>query len=517
MITKPLPARMTRYAAAALSLGAFLILAPSGSAQSVVTRARIGGYAEDMTFVASGNLKDSIVLLEGTDLYRVPYPKKPKGDPATHLADLRKAGIDAQSRGIAYVESEGLFALNGDTGKRQRLFLVDSGGTLRDTRAVQYLGGYVPEHVEGLGYIPASSPSFADHLVMVAWDTLATGPTRILVLERGGQVVAEIFPAVPPGSDPLLGDVAYAGPNRLFVTNYSGEIMTVDFAGNVVSGPLQTPFLGYEGILQTSTGAVVALANPQSLLAFDGALNRVPANDRHDVIGLDLGVLRGVAWDGDSSQFLVQHDVGATRPAGVSAVPGSLASATTFVDLTADPFQNQIAYVPGEELVAVLHRAPPPRTIDLYARDGTLHSQVDLTPLGLGIPTAIEYVPTTDQFAVRFRNPSDPTEGTKLRFVSRAGALVNTIDMTCLGTLGIGDFAFFNPSHPSGGQLLMIVGFGRMMLVNLDGTHVTQFNTQLKFGLLQPVAVAAVTTGPDAGAFCVVDNYSGELVLFRLD
>src|SRR5688500_15502527 len=166
---------------------------------------------------------------------------------------------------------------------------------------------------------------------MAACDMLIPSLSRIVVLQRSGQVAAEIVPAIPPEEVALIGDVAYAGPDRLYVTNYSGEIWTIDFTGAVVAGPLETGLLGFEGIATTTTGAVVALAFPQSLLAFDAALNRVPDNDRFDVVGLGVDNAMGAAWNSETDQFLVSHNLATTSSdVRIAAVEPSFGAASTY-------------------------------------------------------------------------------------------------------------------------------------------------------------------------------------------
>ena len=48
-----------------VSLTAMIVLSSEATAQTVIGKARIGGYAEDITFVASGPLKDHIVMIDG--------------------------------------------------------------------------------------------------------------------------------------------------------------------------------------------------------------------------------------------------------------------------------------------------------------------------------------------------------------------------------------------------------------------------------------------------------------------
>ena len=511
----------------AAALFALLFAASPAGAQTVVSRARVGGYAEDIAYASGGALKENIVLTDGYEIFAAPVAKKEKAkEPLTRLFDIKGLGIDVNPRGITYVESEDLFVIN-DIAQRSTLFLFDAQGRPQGTRKITYLGGYAPEHLEGMGYIPASSPLYPDHLIQVALDTL-NGPSRIEILTRAGQVVKEISPAWPAGSDTLfIGDVAFLPPNRLLVTFYNNSIWTVDFDGNVVAGPQVYPGpTGFEGLVRLGDGRFVAAGFPQSLLYFDAALNRQPENDRHDIIGLNVNVPIGVAWNSDTNRHMIVHSVNTIQdsPAGfVASVSPALDAATPFADMTAAglTFPRRATYLPAEHLLGVVNLNGP-RAIVLFNPDGTYNSQVDLsaTTIGsnLGGATGVEYLSATNEFAVTFNgNPTpDPAaERRRIRVVSRAGALVRTIDLTCTGTQGVGGIAYFEEA--GAGRLLILASAGRVLVTDLNGNLLREFNLRVRLGMLGAADLSAITTGPDAGAFAAVDSSGGEMVVFRLN
>ena len=103
-----------RALAAAASLFALLFTAPAFHAQTVVGRAKIGGYSEDIAFVTSGALKDNIVMLDGFAAYAAPASKKNKvKEPLVRLFDLKFPEFNVFPNGIAYVtedrKGQGLF------------------------------------------------------------------------------------------------------------------------------------------------------------------------------------------------------------------------------------------------------------------------------------------------------------------------------------------------------------------------------------------------------------------------
>jgi hypothetical protein len=147
--------------------------------------------------------------------------------------------------------------------------------------------------------------------------------------------------------------------------------------------------------------------------------------------------------------------------------------------------------------------------------------------MNLGAPVAIAFIPTTNEFVVGFNGvlpaSNQQAERRSLRVFSRTGTLVRTIDLTATGTAGIAGIAYFQDS--GGNDRLMILGSaGRDFITDLNGNSRNangllfgEFNIRVKLGLLSRNDITAITTGPQAGAFAVVDPSGGEIVIFRLD
>jgi hypothetical protein len=523
----------------AASLSFLLLTALASHAQTVVSRARIGGYTEDITFVSSGILKDNIVMLNGFEAYGAPIAKKTKDkEPLVKLFDLKFPEFDVFPNGITYVESEGLFFLN-QFDKPTKLFLVDQTGAFKGTRTIQYLNSsYRPAHMEGLAYIPASSPIFPDHLLMVVLDNLG-GEGRVEIVRRDGVVVSEIFRPDWPDSflEGIMGDVSFLAPNKLMVATYDEGIWTMDFNGNILSGPLTFPSgtvtLG-EGIVQLTDGRIVAASFPQALMFFDSNLTRLPAADRNDVIGQNLNLPSGVAWNSDTGQLLIAHDFPSTNTTiGIATVPTTLDSSAPFVNLSSvsNP-QGGMTYLPAEHLTAITNVNPPAsRAIVLFNSDGTLNSQISLSSASLGQnlgrPLALTYIPATNEFVVGFDGngtPDPQAERRRLRVFSRTGTLSRTIDLTATGNAGVGGLSYFDDPNGGGGRFIIIGSAGRVFVTDLNGdsrnpngTLRREFNIRVKLGLILRNDITAITTGPLAGSFAVVDRSGGEVVIFTLD
>lgn len=520
----------------ALGLLSLIALFAAGhvNAQTIVNRARIGGYAEDVTFVTSGPLKGQLVMMNGYELHAVDMTKKAT---LTKVCKLDSPEFDQFVNGFTFVPTEGLFAMN-NAPHPDRLYFFDQACVAKGTRPIQYLdSNYRPGHIEGMAYIPADAPVFPDHLIMVAWDSIAVSDVRLEIMRRDGVVVAEIHRPDWPAqllAEGGLGDVMFLAPNRLLLSAYhTDSFWIVDFSGNIVSGPLPGGTGGTgEGIVRLDDGRVVATDYPQNLLVFDKNLNRQPQDDRHDVIGLNLNVPNGIAWDSNANRLLVTHDTTLNLTSGVAALSTALNTTTPLVDLSGFTFTRQTAYVPQDDLIAVLRFQPGnDRAILLFNTNGTLNSQISLSPASLGQnfgPAAsLAYLPATDEFVVGFAGAPGPgqfLERTRLRVISRTGTLVRTIDLAGTGTGGIAGVEYFEDPQGGGGRLLVISAFGRIIVTDLDGNSrgpngvpLGEFNSRVKFGLITRNDVAAITSGPLAGAFAIVDSSGGEVVIFRLN
>lgn len=520
-------------------LTALLLISSQAAAQTVLNRARLGNNIEDITFVKKGPLANNIVMLDGYEVFALPVEKEKHGGGGDHgsndnddddkgnsecqsarkLFDLRGLPIQVAPRGIAYVESEKLFVMQ-DPSQRTKLFFVDRNGHLQSTRNIQYLNGFDPVHLEGLAYLPTNSPVFPDHLVMVAWDENLDCDDgqgwRLEVMTRQGQVVAEVFPDSPLRCNTITG-VGPLEPNRLLVTSFQdNSISTLDFAGHIVA-PQITVFgaMAIDGIVQLSDGRVVTADYVTGkLYYFSAGLNRRAGDDRSNTIGLSLSAPTGVAWNSDTNEHLVLTTL-AIPTHVVAAVSQTLGSGRTIVNLTSTPFAQavRLSYLPDEHLIAVGHRNSP-RAVLLFNAAGLLVEQIVTPTPPAGALRSVEYIPTTQQFAVGFG------AAPLLRIISRTGALVRTIDLAPTGITAIGGVAYFNPAHPSGGEFLILdadQAIERAIITDFNGNLLSEFNYRDKLNVLSAVDVALISTGPQAGAFSLVDFDSSELIVFRLN
>jgi len=486
----------------ALLVAASLGTAAAAQTIKVLDRERLGNNTEDITFVASGHYKDHVAILDGYEVYVVKSKKNSDGK-AKKAFDLTGWSLTAAPRGMTYIESEEAFAFIDPT-QPGTLFIADDRGAFRETRAISFMNGFMPTACEALSYIPASNPSFPDHLLMVAWDSVIH--PRIEVIRRDGQVEAEILVAAP-----AFAGLVFAPPDRLHYSS-GNAIGTLDLAGNIIAPPATVPPASdLEGLARTGDGAIVAADYALgTLFFFTGDLVPTPARDRSYVIGVGLSMPRGGSWNRNNDEHLLLRGMSPNR-GDMFAVDERLRAAALAVDLPADAYRfSDSAYIPAENLY-VLARGTP-RALDLFDGNGVLVQRLDLAPVCR--PVGVAYVEATNEFAV---TTTSPGVGHLVYIVGRDGVLHRTINLTSLGVTYATGIDGFDPSHPTGGRLAIAVNGNRAIVIDLDGNLKAEVDLAGDLGLPGVTGIAAVTTGMNAGAFAVTSTESSTLVVFRLD
>jgi uncharacterized protein YjiK len=512
----------------------------------IIRRQRLGNDTEDITFLP-GQLRSSIVaIMDGYDVLGLPLaPVVPPAivqSPVTRgslavqtapaiivrqapkLFDVLGLKIKGGPRGITYADSQSLFVFNDPT-QIDTLFLTDNQGQPRTTIVIQYANGDAPQEVEGLGYIPRTSRQFPDHLVMV---TSFPDPdngiqARLEIINFKGQVAREIIPQGDLASIFLTG-VCFKSPGSLLVSSDDDEVIyELDFDGNQISSfsatgprPAPRPVLhGIEGLVQTTGGQIVAASGFDGFLAvfdFTPGLTQTQVIDYK--IGLGLSLPTGLAWNSSTNEFLlISFDRQQPDSPFISALSQSLAKFRSVAPV--DNLTRKLAFLPDENLIAATHTNNP-RGILLFDKQGQPAGLIATTQLG--IPQVINYIPSTNEFVLVFRDAQDPTKRSKLFVLTRTGAVSRVIDLAAAGVARITAVAFFNPQHPSGGQFLVIDGdLNTGFVTDFTGATLDKFSIRDTLGLLTPSAVTAITTGPDAGALAVINGENSEIVVFRLE
>ena len=491
----------------------FAVLAPLATSQAqsihILQRARLGNNTEDITFIGNGPLAGTIGVLDGSGVLGI-SPNHGKHE----LFNLRRLGVSFGANGLTYVKSSNLFAL-ADGIQPTTLFLADDHGQSKGTRKIRYLDNFLPDWLEGLSYVPKKAQNFPDHILLSAI-VFVPQQSRIEVLRKDGLVEAEIIPAEPLGSSYITG-VGYLAPDRILVADIS-DIWEIDFAGNILAGPVAIDGTGdIEGVAQLSNGDIVAADyEAGKVFFFDKNLNRLQGKDRNYKVGVGVSIPSGVAWNSDTNQHLVAHPGFTPQATEIVSIPRGLNSGTQVVDLAKYAFngREKLTYLPDEHLIAAANRNNP-KAIVLFDSSGSLVEQIDVSALGR--PNAITYIPTTKQFAVEFLETP-----LQLSILDRHGRFVRAVDLSSNGLSGVGAVTFFDPADHSGGKFLMIVNDAThifqqfVMITDLNGTVRRKFDIRKTLGLLAASDVSAITSGPQQGAFSIVDGTNSEIVIFRL-
>jgi hypothetical protein len=466
--------------------------------------------------VDRGPLAKNAIILDGYEIWGVPAAGMGgAGAPARKLFDLRPLGIESGPRGIAYIESENVFALV-EPVHTDELIISDHRGRLVERRQIEYLGGYMPEHVEGLTYIPESSPVFPGHLALVTlcWIDLPTWQTRIQILRSDGQVVHEIVPDQPLGNGYGIG-ITHLAPDRLLVgeCGYTGELYTMDFDGNFVADPIyRPPHTCWEGLQQIPDGRIISVEHETGKLFFhDQLFERLPEHDRDFLIGSGLGGTLGLAWEEGSGEFVVTF--GSHGQVWLTTVPPESDTATPFAQPSDDGYwlMRGLTSLPDESLVAFGHRmgSSGPREIVLYDTSGNLTGTIDI--FWVGFQRFVEFIAPTDEFAVC----SDDRPG-RIEILSRSGDWIRTIDLSSTGITTIWGLAFFNPDHPSGGQFLVNERYTRRgIVIDFDGNPLYEIDLS-DVSINLGYHLSSVSSGPWAGALAGLDGDNSNIVIFTL-
>jgi len=497
-----------------------LVLAFAGAtahAQSVLFRKRLGNNTEDIAAIHSGPLAGKIAIVDGTDVLALSN-RDDEAEEAEHpqtLFSVLGLGVLSGPRGMAYVETQQQFVFDDPT-QINTLFLSDIHGVAQGTISVTRMGGFTPDHVEGLKWLPLTAANFPNHLLEVAVKFGDTSTqSRLEVIDTSGQVVAEIFPHIP-FADPstFITGLAFQSPDRLLVGGLDSTLWQIDFAGNVLAGPVSFPGVeDLEGIAQLNSNRIaVASYDAGKIMFLDGNLSPLAGQNRNYLIGFGLTSPLGVTWDTDTTSHLVNFpgSLAPSNAAQIISMPPLAGSETRVVDLTRVGGPTALTYLPDEHRIAVSRIGCVPNcTVLLYDNGGNL---VDQIPAGFNI-RALSYIPTTRQFAAR--RPGAPKT---LLFIDRAGVLVNSIDLSASGIDGINGIAFFNPSDPSGGELLISSTrlTHQMFVFDLNGAVHAQFDYRTSLGVLDARDLAAITIGGRTVAFSSVDPERSEIVVFRL-
>ena len=455
------------------------------AAQTVLQRTRLGHVVEDLDA-----FEKRLVALDGQEV----FVADAKGR-FEKLFDVRAGGAD-HGTGIVYVPTEKTYLVVSPATLFQ-FFVFDEKGAFLGTRAITYLGGFTPAHIEAGTYLGKDTP-YPDHIAFLAYGPVST--PFLEVAKRDGTVVAHI--ALPPVFlDNTFGMAASAG-SFVYVLSAINEIYKVDFTGQIVGGPVKV-HEGYasEGITTIGDRIYIRDYFSGKFVALDTNLQRQPADDvRHD-FGLDIGQLFAVTWNSDASRFLILSPNADQNLQQVGwDIVVSLDEKRPRLYPRAHGYLRArgLSWMPDEGKIATAHPQPQ-RRILIYSPEGELLEQIDVTPIGR--PNQVAWAPSTQEFFVRvIEMPAH------IRVLSRTGTFVRDIDLSTLGP-AVGAFT------EVGGELLVFVG-GLLYRTDLNGVPITSYDYS-SWNIL-PASIAAISTGPLAGKFAVAAARNTELLVVSL-
>jgi hypothetical protein len=490
-------------------------------------------YSEDLTYVPTGPYARHVAFIENMKVRG--YPVNSANSGTATLFDLSGITPRIRPNGLAYIQSESKFAVVTRT-TMDRMYIVDANGRLESTRPIGYPAGYVPEWVEGLGYIPPESIRYPDHLALCTGRVdQNTGDARgdILILRRDGTLAQQI-PIPGPYSE--CGAVAWQAPDRLLVSATDdgvwGKLISVlDFDGQVPPLPSIRMPGGIEGIVTLPDSSVLAVGSGGTIYALDAMLVRQLARDRQYASAAGVRPMYGATWDTGRNLFVIGGSETTEAFNGLFSLAPPYTVATRLLELFPRPAPPQysrpgrMTFLPDEKLIAVRHarrQEPPspnyvPESILLFNNtDGSLYETLSLRPLALGNPRALTYMPGLNQFALSFMDyATSYTEPGKVYIVARNGTLVRSIDYSGKMPVAVTSMAFFNPAHPSGGQLLLCDGW-TFFVGDLNGNISAQYEASELIGVGNILDLATVTTGEYAGTLAAVSMEPSKLILFTL-
>ncbi|HEV7891736.1 MAG TPA: hypothetical protein VGP08_13930 [Pyrinomonadaceae bacterium] len=496
---------------------------------TIVRRARLGNATEDISYIGNGQM----AVLDGYDLLLVPFAQTTDPRVRTRkLFDVRGLAVTGAPRGVAYLATEGLYAFN-DLRRRSTILLAGARGDAAGERTIQYPAGFAPDQIEGIDAMTVAQGLGKTDLLLVS--AITFGPeleSRLEIFTRLGsayRLAREVMPPDPVGTSFVSG-ASFVPASSLtrtesgFLVGSDNIVALLDAAGNVILSREIPEALSVEGVAQTETGAIIAAdIFAGRLFFFDKKLNRTPEMDRDYRIGLGVASPFGLAWDALFERHLVLGLAPEDGPTAqqVIAVTPDLASGQRAIDLTAQGFARgrRMTYIPEENMTAVAHQTSP-RAILLFDKGGKLAETLDVS--AVGSPSAIAYIPSRREFAVRITGAANA----KTLFVfSRDGKLSRTVDLSATGITSIVALTHFGAASGGEGQLLVLDApltdadpvTNRAVITTLDGSLVGDFNTRKSLGVLDPGDVAEITSGKDAGRLSIIDRSSNELVVFSMD
>jgi hypothetical protein len=267
-----------------------------------------------------------------------------------------------------------------------------------------------------------------------------------------------------------------------------------------------------EGVAVLRSGRIVltSLGNGR-MIYLDSNFVRLQ-EERNFRVGFGLSTVINAAWDDATSEFLLHatyYDPSQQQPQ-VAAIDAGLTTSRRVIDLL--PYFDlgtnvlRIDYASDTQQILLGRKGPPPRGFYFFDQSG---SEIDFAQVPNNVnPGGFAYISNLQQIVMR-----SVQEPLVLQFYDRYatfGPPLRTIDLSTLGFPVIIDVAYFNPAHPSGGELL-VLGGNQLYLLDFDGNLLAQYPNKMGVFSAKPIS-----TGPYAGAWVGTNSNTGDFYIFTL-
>ncbi|MGZ4787216.1 MAG: hypothetical protein ACXVZX_01775, partial [Terriglobales bacterium] len=430
---------------------------------------------ESASYISNGPDAGTIAIEDGMQL--VGFPNNGQGQLKT-LFDFSKLGFVNQPTGFGYMSDEQLFVFTHppQNSPTTELTLSDvngnPAGALIFTWPPDFSDGM--PYPEGIVWIPKNEPRYGGNFVFAAFQTLTGLISHFFVVDRSGNLVAEITPNVDPNNVYFYVTGLTYHNGHLIVGLVDQTLWELDLDGNVTAGPFTyNDLYDIEGVaFDTQTNQVAITSQGSGKLVFlDNNYNRLP-DERSYKVGFGIGDVFDAVWDPDTQEYLV--DSGAYDPPlglpEIGAITSDWSSARPVLSLAnVSPAPTRIDYVPDTHAFT-FYRRRPSRGFYYYDSNGNQVGE-DALPTSL-VPTTFSYIPTTRQYAVRKSTPLNV-----IYIYDRDnlfGDPVRSIDLSPLGVTSISNFTFAHPEDPSGGQFVVIAD-GKLLVLDFAGNLIAKF------------------------------------------
>jgi hypothetical protein len=471
---------------------------------------RLGNMTESMSYISTGPEAGTIAIEDGMQL--VGFPNNEQGQLKT-LFDFKKLGFLNQPTGFGYMSDEQLFVFTHppQNSPTTELTLSDMQGNPAGAVTFTWPADFASDnpYPEGIAWIPQNEPRYGGNFVFAAIQSLVGQTSHFFVVDRSGNLVAEITPNVDPNLTFWVTGLAYRN-GHLIAGLIDQTLWELDLDGNVTAGPFTYDDLvdieGVAFVAQTNQVAITSQAIGK-VIFLDSNYNRQP-DERTYQVGFGIGSILDAAWDPDTQEYLVNSNALAPTlqlPA-IAAVSSDWSSARHVLDTLNLGLPTRLDYLPDTHAFALFHRSPPPRAFYYYDANGNQVGQ-DNFPTTL-TPSTFSYIPTTRQYAIRKSTPANV-----IYIYDRDnlfGNPVRSIDLSPLGVTSTSNFTFANPQDPSGGQFVVVAG-DKILMLDFNGKLIARINNTLHLN-----SIRSITTGPYAGNYVAMWTANDEMFIIAL-